>query len=69
MTNCGTGMEAFVGTDGALIIGVSTKKEFLAATVPDYNMLDAQWHCLDVCYMAARQVFTMKILKIILELK
>lgn len=54
VTSQGTGMEAFVSSEGSLVVGVSTKKEFLAATVPDLSLLDAQWHCLDLCFMAAR---------------
>lgn len=47
-------MEAFVSSEGSFVVGVTTKKEFLAATVPDLTLLDAQWHCLDLCFMAAR---------------
>ncbi|XP_046687708.1 neurobeachin-like protein 2 [Homalodisca vitripennis] len=57
LTSQGTGMEAFVSSQGALVVGVTTKKEFLAATVPDLTLLDSLWHCLDLCYMAARRPF------------
>jgi hypothetical protein len=54
VTNQGTGMEMFVSSQGSLVVGVTTKKEYLAATVPDLSLQDTLWHCLDLCYMAAR---------------
>uniref|UniRef100_A0A1B6DB47 Neurobeachin-like protein 1 n=1 Tax=Clastoptera arizonana TaxID=38151 RepID=A0A1B6DB47_9HEMI len=57
LTSSNTGIETFIGADGTLIVGVLTKKEFLAATVPEFSLLDAQWHCIDICYMAARRPF------------
>lgn len=54
VTSQGTGMEGFISSEGDLVVGVTTKKEFLAATVPDFSLLDTQWHCLDLCYTAAR---------------
>lgn len=53
-TSLGTGLEAFFRPDGALVVGISTKKEFLSASVTDFPLLDGQWHCVDVCHMAAR---------------
>ncbi|XP_075227690.1 neurobeachin-like protein 1 [Lycorma delicatula] len=56
-TSSGTGMEAFFYSDGVLVVGVNTKKEFLAATVPECSLFDGVWHCLDICYMGARRPF------------
>jgi hypothetical protein len=54
LTSVGTGLEAFFRPDGTLVVGISTKKEFLSASVIDFPLLDGQWHCLDICHMAAR---------------
>jgi hypothetical protein len=50
----GTGLEAFFRPDGTLIVGINTKKEFLSASLMDFLFLDGQWHCLDICHVAAR---------------
>ncbi|XP_069696226.1 neurobeachin-like protein 1 isoform X2 [Periplaneta americana] len=57
LTSAGTGLEAFFRPDGALVIGINTKKEFLSASVTDFPLLDGQWHCLDICHVAARRPF------------
>jgi len=48
------GLEAFFRPDGALVVGISTKKEFLSASVTDFPLVDGQWHCVDIGHMAAR---------------
>nr|XP_018911290.1 PREDICTED: neurobeachin-like protein 1 [Bemisia tabaci] len=57
LTDNNTGMEAFFCNDGRLIIGVHTRKEFLAATVPVFTWSDGQWHCLHVIFTSARRPF------------
>ncbi|XP_063234189.1 neurobeachin-like protein 1 isoform X2 [Bacillus rossius redtenbacheri] len=57
LTNGGTGLQAFLKADGTLVVGMNTRKEFLAASVPDYPLLDGQWHCVSVCHIAARRPF------------
>ncbi|XP_039288398.1 neurobeachin-like protein 1 isoform X2 [Nilaparvata lugens] len=57
VTTSGTGIEAFFCSDGVLIVGVNTKKELLAATVPECSMLDGLWHSLVICHTSARRPF------------
>ncbi|KAJ9577825.1 hypothetical protein L9F63_025312, partial [Diploptera punctata] len=57
LTSGGTGLEVFFRPDGALVVGINTKKEFLTASVSDFPLLDGQWHCLDICHIAARRPF------------
>ncbi|RZF48161.1 hypothetical protein LSTR_LSTR009850 [Laodelphax striatellus] len=57
VTTGGTGIEAFFCSDGVLVVGINTKKELLAATVPECSMLDGLWHCLVICHTSARRPF------------
>lgn len=56
-TAAGTGMQIFFRADGTVVIGVTTKKEFLTACASDHPLLDENWHCLVVSFMAARRHF------------
>lgn len=56
LTSNNTGVEVFFRSDGVLIVAISTKKEFLTATVPDIPLTDSRWHCIGVCITMARCV-------------
>lgn len=40
LSNQGTGFEVFVDNNGKLVVGVLTKKEFLATTASMHSILD-----------------------------
>lgn len=47
--NCG--FEAFLTTNGSLVIGSASSKEYFAAEVSEsMKYIDNQWHCIDVVY-------------------
>jgi len=50
-------MEAFFRSDGILVVGLSTKKEFMTATVPEPAFNDSHWHCIQISLMTARRPF------------
>lgn len=56
-------MEAFLRSDGALTVGISTKKEYLAAvatpptTSSGSDLADGRWHSVSICHQAARRPF------------
>lgn len=50
-------MQIFFRADGTVVIGVTTKKEFLTACASDHPLLDEHWHCLVVTFTAARRHF------------
>ncbi|KAE8751100.1 hypothetical protein FOCC_FOCC002185 [Frankliniella occidentalis] len=57
LTSNNTGVEIFFRADGMLVVAISTKKEFLTATVPDIPLTDNRWHCIGVCITMARRPF------------
>ncbi|PNF23323.1 hypothetical protein B7P43_G17104 [Cryptotermes secundus] len=67
LTSGGTGLEAFFRPDGALVVGISTKKEFLSASVTDFPLIEGQWHCVDICHMAARRPFGQRQLTVYID--
>lgn len=50
-------MQIFFRGDGTVVIGVTTKKEFLTTCAADRPLLDGHWHCLVVNFAAARRHF------------
>lgn len=50
-------MQIFFRGDGAIVIGVMTKKEFLATCVANRPLSNNQWHHVVVCFAAARRHF------------
>lgn len=58
MTSDNTGFEIFLKKNGKLVIGVLTKKEFLAATVPSAHLLDGRWHFITICVIPSKRPFS-----------
>lgn len=50
-------MQVFFRGDGAIVIGVTTKKEFLATCAANRPLANNQWHHVVVCFAAARRHF------------
>lgn len=54
----GTGFEFFIQKSGDLIVGVSTKKEFLTATAHSPILLDGRWHSITVSITPPKRPFS-----------
>ena len=39
----GTGFEAFISSEGVLVVAVCTKKEYVTVMLPDYCFCDSLW--------------------------
>ncbi|CAD5122682.1 DgyrCDS11092 [Dimorphilus gyrociliatus] len=64
----GSAFEAFIKMNGALMIGVQTKKEYHAVRVPyDTSLLDQQWHSLAVVHQSGRRPFSQDILHVYVD--
>lgn len=58
MTVHGTGFEFFVQKNGNLVVAVSTKKEFLTASVQTSTLLDGRWHSVTISITPPKRPFS-----------
>lgn len=54
----GTGFEFFIQKNGNLIVGVSTKKEFLTACVHSPCLVDGKWHSVTISITPPKRPFS-----------
>ncbi|KAJ4920566.1 hypothetical protein JOQ06_022127 [Pogonophryne albipinna] len=53
----GTGFEAFISSEGVLVVAVCTKKEYVTVMLPDYCFCDSLWHSIGVVHVPGKRPF------------
>lgn len=57
LTTQGTGYEIFVDSNGKIVIGITTRKEYLATSVSGPSLIDKKWHLLTVGIIPPKRPF------------
>lgn len=57
LTSQGTGYEIFVDSNGKLVVGILTKKEYFATTVSGPSLIDKKWHLITIGIIPPKRPF------------
>lgn len=57
LTTQGTGYEIFVDSNGKIVVGIVTRKEYLATSVSGPSLIDKKWHLITIGIIPPKRPF------------